>query len=444
MGNPILEMLIILVLLIANGIFAMSEIAVVSARKARLQQLVDEGHSNARAALELATSPNHFLSTVQIGITLVGILAGAFGGATLAESIAASLNLIPTLAPYSEAIGVGVIVLLITYLSLIIGELVPKRLALNNPERIAAMVARPMQGLARLTSPVVRFLGASTDLILRMMGVKPTKELPVTEEEVKVLIDQGTKVGVFEESEQDMIEGVLRLGERRIGAVMTSRTQVVWIDVEDPAEEIYRKVIGSHHSRFPVARESLDNVMGVVLAKDLLAQHWQGQPLDLKPLVRETLFVPETMPALRVLELFKTKGTHIAMVIDEYGSVQGMVTHNDILEDIAGYVADSGAPADPQVVKREDGSWLLDGLLSIDRLKEIFDLDYLPREELEVYQTVGGFVVDQLGSIPVAGQSFDWSDLHFEIMDMDAHRVDKVLVTPKKTPKNATRTLPGA
>ena len=428
MGNPVLEVLIILALLIANGVFAMSEIAIVSARKGRLQQLAEEGSASAQTALDLATHPNQFLATVQIGITLIGILAGAFGGATLAEGIAAGLTVIPALAPYSEAIGVGVVVVVITYLSLIIGELVPKRLALNNPERIAASVAGPMKALSRVASPLVRLLSASTDIVIRLLGVKPSGEPSITEEEVKVLIEQGTQVGVFEPVEQDMIEGVLRLGGRGVGAVMTSRTQLVWIDIEDPAEEIYRKVVGSHHSRFPVARESLDDVLGIILAKDLLAQHWQGQPLDLKPLLREPLFVPESMPALRLLELFKKKGTHVAMVLDEYGGVQGMVTHNDILEDIAGYVNAPDAPAEPQAVRREDGSWLVDGLLHIDRLKGIFDLDELPGEESSDYQTVGGFVVDQIGSIPGAGQSFEWAGLRFEVVDMDAHRVDKVLV----------------
>ena len=375
MGNSVFEVLIIFVLLIANGIFAMSEIAIVSARKTRLQQLAEEGNASAQTALDLATNSSQFLSTVQIGITLIGILAGAFGGATLAEGIASGLATIPLLMPYSEAIGVGIVVVVITYLSLIIGELVPKRVALNNPERIAASVAGPMNALSRVASPLVRLLSGSTDVIIRLLGIKPSDEPAVTEEEVKVLIEQGTQVGVFHPVEQDMIEGVLRLGERSVAAVMTPRTQIVWIDLNDPAEEIYRKVVGSHHSRFPVARESLDNFLGIILAKDLLAQHWQGQPLDLKSLLREPLFVPETMPALRLLELFKKKGTHVAMVLDEYGGVQGMITHNDILEDIAGNVSVPGEPAEPQAVRREDGSWLVDGLLHIDRLKEIFDLD---------------------------------------------------------------------
>jgi putative hemolysin len=286
--------------------------------------------------------------------------------------------------------------------------------------------------LSRVASPAVRFLTASTDVVLRMLGSQPSTEPSVTEAEVKVLIEQGTQAGVFEETEQDMIEGVLRLGERRIGAVMTPRVHVVWIDTQDPAEEIYRKVIDSHHSRFPVARGSLENAEGTVLAKDLLAQHLKSESLDLRPLLRETLFVPETMPALRVLELFKDKGTHMAVVIGEYGSVEGIVTPYDILEDVVGHVAFAGAPAEPQGVQRADGSWLIDGLLPIDRLKEIFDLTDLPEEESGTYQTVGGFVIHLLGVLPTTGQSLEWNDLRLEVVDMDEHRVDKVLVQRRK------------
>jgi putative hemolysin len=427
-NNPVLELLIIFLLLLANGVFAMSEMAVVSARKARLQQLADEGDARARAALELAANPNRFLATVQVGITLVGVLAGAFGGATVAEEIEARLSHIPLLAPHGETIGIVVVVLGLTYLSLVIGELAPKRLALNNAERIASLVAAPMQALSRLASPIVRLLGVSTDAIIRLLGVKPSSEPSVTQEEIKVLIDQGRAIGVFEESEQDMIERVLRLDERRVGAVMTPRTHIVWLDMDDTLEELRRKIADSQHSRFPVVREGVDNVLGVVRAKDLLTQSLSGQPLDLKALLRPALFVPESTSALRMLELFKQKGTHVALVTDEYGGVQGLVTHNDILETIAGAVPSSEGD-EPQAVRREDGSWLLDGLLDIERFKEVFDLDALPDEAHGGYQTVGGFVMSQVDSIPAVGQRFEWGGLRFEVVDMDGRRVDKVLVT---------------
>lgn len=406
----------------------MSEAAVISARKARLQQLAEAGNAQARAALELATHPNQFLATVQIGITLVGILAGAFGGATLAEEIASRLSVIPFLAPYSEVIGVGIVVLGLTYFSLIIGELVPKRLALNNAERIASFVAAPMRALSSIAAPVVRLLSVSTDIVIRFLGVKPSTEPSITPEEIKILIEQGTESGQFEETEQDMIEGVLNLDERQVGAFMTPRTQIVWFDLEDSPQDIRRKIVASQHSRFPVIKDSLDNVLGIVRAKDLLTQLLAGQPLDLKALLRPPLFVPESTSALKVLELFKQKGTHLALIVDEYGGIHGIVTHNDILEDIAGNIPSTGEPAEPEATRREDGSWLLDGLLPIDKLKEIFDFEKLPDEEH--YRTVGGFVMSQIRSIPSVGQRFEWGKLCFEVVDMDRHRVDKVLVVP--------------
>lgn len=434
MNNPVLEILIIFLLLVANGVFAMAEIAIVSARKARLQQMAEAGDAQARAALDLARNPHPFLATVQIGITLVGILAGAFGGATIAEEIAARLNAIPFLIPYSETIGVSVVVLTITYASLIIGELTPKRLALNNAERIAAAVALPMQALSALAAPVVRLLNASTDLVIRLLGVKPSAEPHVTPEEIKVLIEQGTASGVFEASEQDMIENVLRLDERRVGACMTPRTQIVSLDVDDPPETLRRKIADSQHSRFPVIQGDPDNVVGMVRAKDLLAQSLAGEPLNLSALLRPPLFVPENTSALKALELLKQHRVHIALVTDEYGGIQGLLTHNDILEDIAGRIPSATDPLKPQAVRREDGSWLVDGLLHIDELKEILDLSHLPAEAHGHYQTVGGFVMTQARRIPVAGQHFEWGGLRFEVMDMDGRRVDKVLVSPLPPP----------
>lgn len=428
MSSSAWEVLIIFLLLFANGIFAMAEIAVVSARKAKLQQLAEAGNVKARAALDLANEPNQFLATVQIGITLVGIFAGAFGGATLAETVAVYLNWIPFLAPYAETAAVVLVVICITYFSLIIGELVPKRLALNNAEGIAIAVAAPMRALSTAAGPMVRLLSVSTEIIIRLLRIKPSTEPSITPEEIKVLIEQGTESGVFEESEQDMIENVLRLDERRISAFMTPRTQIVWFDVEDTPEDIRCKVANCQHSRFPVIKGSLDNVLGIVRAKDLLNQSLSGKALDLKALLQPPLFVPESMSALKVLELFKHKRTHIALIADEYGGIHGMITHNDILEDITGYVP-IGGPTEPQAVQRDDGSWLFDGLLSIDDLKDIFDLDKLPNEDHGHYQTVGGLVMAQIRSIPTAGQWFEWGDLRFEVMDMDGRRVDKVLVT---------------
>jgi putative hemolysin len=428
-----LEIIIICLLLVANGVFAMSEIAVVAARKIRLQQSADSGNKQAKAALKLAKSPNQFLATVQVGITLVGILAGAFGGATIAEKITAYLNTYPFLEQYSKLLGFGIVVIVITYLSLIFGELVPKRLALNNPEKIASTMAKPMYLLSRITLPVVRLLDSSTNVVFRLLGIKPSLEPAITVEEIKVLIEQGTASGIFEETEQNMIENVLRLDERPVGAWMTPRTKIVWLDIDEPLEDIRRKVVAYHYSRFPVAKDNLDNIIGVVRAKDLLVQSLNNQPLDLKGLLRPPLFIPDSVSALDVLELFKIQKTHIAIITDEYGGIEGMITHDDILDDIVGNIPVAGeSSSEPQAHKREDGSWLVDGLLDIDTLKEIFEIDELPGEEDNGYHTVGGFIMNHVQHIPAEGQYFEWRNLRFEVVDMDGRRVDKVLITPLK------------
>lgn len=433
--SAISELFIVILLLIANGVFAMSEIAVVSARKARLQQWANEGNIRARTALELANAPNRFLSTVQIGITLIGILAGAFGGATIATKLAVVLDALPFLAPYGRALALGFVVLSITYLSLIIGELVPKRLALSSPERIAVAVAPLMRALSGLASPVVRLLSLSTDAVLRLLGVRPSAEPPVTEEEIRLLLQQGAQAGMFEAAEQAMVERVFRLGDRRVAAVMTPRTEIVWLDCHACLDDIQRTVTESVHSRFLVAQGTLDNVLGVVHAKDLLARALAGQPIDLAALARQPLYVPESMRALQVLELFKQSGTHIALAVDEYGGVQGLVTPSNILEAIVGDIPSAGELGEPQAVQREDGSWLLDGMLAVDEFKELFHLSALPDEEQGVYQTLAGFVIMQLGRIPAVADRFEWEGLRFEVVDMDANRIDKVLVTPVPPPE---------
>ncbi len=431
MEYVLLEFLIIFLLLVMNGFFAMSEIAIVSARKTRLQQEVSKNNAKAKAALELASNPNQFLSTIQIGITLIGILAGAFGGATVSERLVSQLATFPALAPYAHLIGVGAVVLLITYFSLVIGELVPKRVALNNAEGISIAVARPMKALSSVASPIVRLLSLSTEILLRflaLLGVRPSSVPPVSEEELKLLVEQGTQLGVFEEAEQDMIEGVLRLGGRRVEAFMTPRSQIVWIDLSDPPEEIREKIMNSPHSMFPVAHDDVENVLGLVHTKEMLVQLLQGRPLELKAVIKEPLFVPESMPALKLLELFKQRGTYVALIVNEYGGLEGLVTHNDLLEGIAGDLALAGAESEPRAVRRDDGSLLVDGLLHVDKLKEILDVEVLPGEEGGHFQTVGGFVIHQLGRIPRAGQSFQWEKYRFEVLDMDWPRVDKILV----------------
>jgi len=428
MNSIATEILFILLLIIANGLFAMSEIAIVSARKLRLQQRAEEGDTGARTALDLANAPSHFLSAVQIGITLIGILAGAFSGATLAERLATELNRIQFIAPHSEWIAIVIVAAIITYLSLVIGELAPKRIALNNPEQIASTVAPLMRGLSRVTSPLVHLVNLSTDGLLRILGVRKSSEPLVTEDEVKLMIEQGTQLGVFEPTEQAMVERVFRLDDRQVNALMTPRPEIIWLDLADAREVNLQKITASGHSRFPVAQDSLDNVLGIVQAKDLLAQSLSGQPMDLKAILQPALFVPEGMSALELLEQFKERRSHSALVIDEYGGIQGLVTINNIMESIVGDIPLTDKQTAPEVTQRPDGSWLIDGKLPIDEFKELVGVGQLPDEER--YQTIGGLVMTFLGRIPVAGDSFETSDLRFEVVDMDERRVDKVLVIP--------------
>ena len=426
MNRIAVEVLILAVLILANGVFAMAEIAIVSARRTRLQQQAQEGNKRAQVALELAKAPNQFLATVQIGITLVGIMAGAFGGATIAEELAGMLAQVPLLAPYSEAIGVGVVVLAITYFSLVIGELVPKRLGLNNAERVAARFAPFMRTLSRLASPLVRLLSLSTDLALRLLRVRPQQEIPVTEEEIRLLLQQGTRAGSFEPAEQEMVEHVFRLGDATVESLMTPRPEVVWLDLDDPAEESRRVVATGGYLRLPVARGDLDHGLGMVYATDLLADSLCGLPFDLEANLRPALYLPETITALEAVEQLRENRTDAALVIDEYGGFAGLLTVEDILEAIVGDIQAPGEPVELEAVQREDGSWLLDGTLPIDEVEELLGIDSLPDEGSQ-YRTLGGLVLLCLGRIPSAGDHFHCCGWRFEVLDMDRRRVDKVL-----------------
>jgi putative hemolysin len=429
--NVQFEIVAIFLLLAANGIFAMSEIAVVTARKSRLQELASQGRDRARAALELANNPNQFLSTVQIGITMVGILAGALGGGSVTEWLAAHLNTIPVIAPYSRSLALGAVVLAITYCSVIIGELVPKRLALGHPESIAMFMAPPMRLLLTVCTPVVRLLSTSTDLVFRLFGKRFEEQSSVTEEEVRTLIRQGTAAGIFEETEQDMVEAVFHLGDMSARGLMTPRTQIVWLDVNDSIDQIRAKLSESGHSRFPVCVKSLDEVIGVVQAKDILATFLLGKNIDLRETMQQPAFVPRSMAALQVLDNIKKSGSHIVLVVDEYGGIEGLLTHHDLLEAIAGDMPFGKMPAQPKAVQRKDGSWLLDGMMSVDEFKEIFELTDLPGEKRDTFQTLGGFLFTQMGRVPSVSEQYEWNHLRFEIVDMDGKRIDKVLVVHK-------------
>jgi putative hemolysin len=411
------------VLLILNGILAMAETALLSSRKARLQSESNKGNERAAIALKLVENPNQFLSVIQIGITSIDLLIGALTGATLGVWIDHQLERYESLQKYSEIIGLLVGVLPITYLSLVLGELVPKRLALRDPEGVSSAVAGPMMFFSRLFHPFVRFLSISTESILRLMGVKIREDPPVTEEEIQLLIDQGTQAGVFEEAEQDMVEGVFGLGEQRVYSLMTPRTEIIWLDIEDTIEEIRAKISENEYSRFPVRQDTLDVILGVVKARDLLVASLSGEQIKLKQLLKPAFYIPETMSAARALEIFKEKGTEMLLVIDEFGGLQGLLTVHDVIEEIVGQIE----LEEPQATQRQDGSWLLDGMLEVDEFKEIFNLPTLPHEQ--EYETLSGFVMLSLGRVPQAADQFEWHGLRFEVIDMDGRRVDKVLVT---------------
>jgi putative hemolysin len=400
----------------------------VSARKARLQQRADEGDASAAAALALAHKPDSFLSALQIGITLVGILAGAFGGATVAEQLTARLDDIPALAPYSNTLAIVIVVLIITYLTLVLGELAPKQIALNSPERIAMRVARPVSILVKITSPAVRFLAASSSLLLRLLRVRPPEGPPITEEEIRLLLAQATDAGVFEEEEEDLVSGIFRLGDLRAASLMTPRTELYSLDLADTPEETLERIAARPRARYPVVEGNPDNVAGVIHAHDLLARSLRGESLDLRAMLHPPVFVPESAPALDVLRAFLSTGDSLCFVIDEYGGLQGVATMDDVTRVVSGDLEAFGPATRPKATQRPDGSWLVDGLMTIEAFRQLFDLESLPEEGTNTYETVGGFAMTSLGRIPEVTDSFAWGGLLFEVLDMDGRRVDKLLV----------------
>lgn len=423
------QLLIIILLSLFNGLFSMSEMAVISARKMRLMQRAEDGDENARAALDLAQHPNRFLSTVQIGITLIATLSGAIGGAGMTHDIELLLNRVAFLAPYAHGIALVIIVLIVTYLSLVLGELVPKRLALANPEAIAGRIARPMRLLSTLGRPVVFVLSISTEGILHLLHMRHTPDIPVTPEEITGLMEQGEQVGMFEEAETDIVESVFRLGDLSVGALMTPRTDLDWLDLDETFEENLKNIIASPHNHFPVAQGDMDNVIGILRGKDLLSRMTEKTPIDLAELVQPAEFIPERLQAFQALEILKGAFGNLALVIDEYGGLQGMVTLFDVMEAIVGGISERGEPVEPEAVQREDGSWLIEGMMRIDEFKKMLDIDELPDEDRADYQTVGGFMMTEIGAVPVSGQHFECCGWRFEVMDMDSLRVDKILAS---------------
>lgn len=423
------ELLIILALILINGFFSLSEMAIVSSRKARLQQRADEGHKGALMALETAKNPGRFLSTVQVVITLIGTIAGAFGGATVAEELGAVLLRAGMADEMAGTLSFGLVVLLTAFMSVVIGELVPKNIALSRPEAIAGFVSYPMRFFSVIFLPVVRILSGATELVLRLLGIRHGQEPPVTEEEVKVLIAQGTETGIFDDRERRMFEGVLYLGDKRVTTFMTPRTDIVHLLKDDPPGTQKAELLdAADYGHLPLVDGDLDHVEGVINVKAVLAAIARGTFTDLKPFISQPLYVPETLGALDLFTRFKEEACHIAIIVDEYGGVAGLVTMADLAEAIIGEATSNEEADEPGIVRRDDGSYLVDGTVSID---DFCDELGLPRFDLSgEFETVAGFALDRMGSIPRTGDVFIWQGWHIEIVDMDGNRIDKLLVSP--------------
>jgi len=426
-----LEFIVILILLLCNGLLACAEIAVVASRKAKLQQMKDEGHAGAARALELAGQPGRFLSAIQLGITLVGVLAAAFGGATVAEVLEEHLKSWPWIGPHAAPVAFIVVVSVLTYFSVVLGELVPKQIALAAPERTACLLAGLLHRLSQAAQWPVRALEASSAAVLRILGIRPQSEPVVSEDELRILLDQGLTSGVLKREERAMLEGVLELDEKCAADLMTPKARVVYLNLADSPETQWRRIAASGHSYFPVYQDNRDNVVGVVSVKALWANLSLAGSADVKALMVPPLAVPATMPSAKILQEFKVSGRHQALVIDEYGAVEGLVTLNDLMEAIVGDLPEREQRR-PGLKKREDGSWLVDGQMEISTARDAIGFpEGLPGEDDEAYQTLAGFILHELKRLPQEGDTAACAGWIFEVVDMDRHRIDKILVRRK-------------
>ncbi|MBA4343149.1 MAG: hypothetical protein C0423_13490 [Methylibium sp.] len=421
-----MEIALLFALILINGLFAMSEIALVTARKARMQKLIDEGDKAAAAAVKLGEDPTRFLSTIQIGITSIGVLNGIVGEAALAGPLAHWLQGLGLAIEYAGPISTILVVVVITYFSIVLGELVPKRLGQSNPEAVARLVATPISALAIATKPFVRLLSGSTNALLRLLGVKASNSFNVTEEEIHAVLAEGTSAGVIESHEHTMVRNVFRLDDRQIGSLMVPRGDVVCLDLNLPLQENLSRIEASDHARFPVVRDGLNDIVGVVNARQLLSQLVRGGAPKLDEHLQQPLYVPETLTGMELLDNFRSSDVHMAFVIDEYGEVQGLLTLQDLVEAITGEFQ-PGDPADAWAVKREDGSWLLDGHIPVPELKDRLELDAVPEEERGRYHTLSGMMMLLTGRLPKVADSVEWEGWRFEIVDMDGKTIDKVL-----------------
>ena len=430
------DVLLLLLLIVLNGIFAMSEIAVVSARRARLIQLAEDGSKGARHALTLASEPTRFLSSVQVGITSIGILNGAIGEGVIAARLRPALEQVPLLAPYADTLSLAIMVAVLTYVSLIIGELVPKRIALIHPETIASVIARPMEVVAGVTRPIVFLLSVSTDSILRLFRVRQAKQPGVTADEIRVMLEQGAEEGVFEPTEHELVTNVLNLDERHVGAVLTPRSNIVYVDIRDSVDTLREKLREQPHSVLPLCDGSLDKVLGFVRSTKVLERFLErGQP-DLPSLAEPPLFVPETMTLMKLLEQFKRTHLPIALVVDEFGDVEGLVSFTDVISSIVGDLPTEPGE-EPAIVQREDGSWLLDGAVDLDTALRTLEAEAIVSDEdRQHFHTLGGLAMVALGRVPRTGDVFERGDYRFEVVDMDGNRVDRILASRRPPPSD--------
>lgn len=424
-----MEFAFIVVLIVLNGIFAMSEMAIVSSRKSLLQKQAAEGNKKAQKALELSKSPNKFLSTIQIGITFIGIFAGAYGGDRLSSDLALQFSHWPLIGQYSQPLSFFLIVSVITFLSLVIGELVPKRIAMSHAETIAMYLAGPMSKLSNLTSPLVNILSFSTETILKLSGQSSAKTPKISEEELSILVREGAESGVLQTAENDILERTFKLNDKKVQSIMTSRQEIVWLDIDTPFSSQKDKLAQHPHANYPVCQQTIDNTVGIIRSEDILTQFIEDQTTDHKKDLHKPLFVPENMDCLKVLELFKKSGIHIALVIDEYGNIQGLISITDVLEAIVGDIPTVDEIIEKEIIKRENGTFLIDGLIPIDEFKEYFHLKRLPNQEAGTFNTLGGFIMHQLQKIPASGESITIDNFKLEIVDMDGNRIDKILLT---------------
>jgi putative hemolysin len=426
------EAIIIFVLILANAFFAASEIAIVSARRSRLQQQADVGRRTARQALDLAEHPDRFLATVQIGMTLIGTFASAFGGAEIAQALAVWLQGFPALAPYAQTLGLVIVVVIITYLTLVIGELVPKRLALRHAERIAMFAAPVMQAIARIGRPFVVLLSASVNVVLRLLGQGRAAAQTVTEEDVIYLAREAATSGDVEPAEAQLISRVFQFTDRVVRAVMTPRSEIVAVDVDLPFEQVVQIFMSSNYSRLPVYQETLDAVVGILFAKDMLRALTLKQPPNLRELAHPAIFVPEHQHIDDLMAVFRREGEHLALVVDEYGQITGLLTLEDVLEELVGEIEDEyDVPEEPSIVRREDGSWLVDGKEAYERVREKVGLPPVPPQERGLYTSLAGLVLARLGHIPTVGETARVGNFIFEVVDMDGRRIDRILIRPE-------------